>query len=123
MALLSKNRLSKFMLGHLLDLPTGSDHLKDRVIHALGHIAMMTTKRDLDAGWNETKKKAVKQHPDKFILDGRNALHWNDGTIKVLDKKITAANFKKLNELAELEGCNVNKMVTKLISVYKKQKK
>ena len=123
MALLSKNRLSKFMLEQLEQLPTGTDHLKDRVIYGLGTLAMMTTKRDLDAAWNATKKKAVKQYPDKFLLDGRNALQWNDGSIVVLDKKITAANFKKLNELADAEGINVNKMVTKLISFYKKGKK
>jgi len=123
MALLSKNRLSKFMLGRLEDLPTGTDRIKDRVIYALGNIAVMSTKRDLDAAWTDTKKKAVKQYPDKFILDGRNALQWNDGSVIVLDKKITAANFKKLNELADAEGVNVNKMVTKLISFYKKGKK
>ena len=123
MALLSKNRLSKFMLGRLEDLPAGTDRIKDRVIYALGNIAIMSTKRDLDAAWNDTKKKAVKQYPDRFILDGRNALHWNDGSVIVLDKKITAANFKKLNELADAKGVNVNKMVTKLIGFYKKGKK
>ena len=111
------------MLEQLEQLPTGTDHLKDRVIYGLGTIAMMTVKRDLDAAWNDTKKKAVKQYPDKFILDGRNALQWNDGSIIVLDKKITPANFKKLNELADAEGINVNKMVTKLIGFYKKGKK
>ena len=123
MAFIPKSMLSQFMLEHLLKLPEGVTPLKENVILQLGNIAAVCSVRDLGMAWNETKKKAVKQHPDKFILDGRGALHWNDGTIKVLDKKITAANFKKLNELAEAEGVNVNKMVTKLISFYKKQKK
>lgn len=123
MALLSKGRLSKFMLEYLLELSEGTTHLKENVILRLGSIAALTSTRDLGAAWNETKKKAAKQYPDKFILDDRNRLHWNDGTIKILDKKITAANFRKLNELADKEGVNVNKMVTKLISFYNKGKK
>ena len=66
----------------------------------------MSTTRDINAAWNETKKKAAKLHPDKFILDGRNVLHWNDGSVKVLDKEISSANYKKLNELADTENCN-----------------
>jgi hypothetical protein len=30
-----------------------------------------------------------------IIIDGRNVLHWNDGSVKVLDKKISSANYKK----------------------------
>ena len=123
MALLSKGRLAKFMLGYLLELSTGTTQLKENVIFRMGSMAALTSNRDLNAAWNETKKKAAKLHPDKFILDDRNILHWNDGSIKILDKKITAANFRKLNELAEVEGVNVNKLVTKLISFYKKGKK
>ena len=34
-----------------------------------------------------------------------------------------SANYKKLNELADTENCNVNAMVSELISYYKKHKK
>ena len=123
MALLSKGRLSKMMLDVLLELPFGAKNLKVNVTLRLGIIGQMSTSRDINAAWNETKKKAAKLYPDKFILDGRNVLHWNDGSVKVLDKKILNANFKKLNELADSENCNVNAMVSKLISNYKKHKK
>jgi hypothetical protein len=123
MALLSKGRLSKMMLDVLLELPFGAKNLKVNVTVRLGIIGQMPTSRDINAAWNETKKKAAKLYPDKFILDGRNVLHWNDGSVKVLDKKILNANFKKLNELADSENCNVNAMVSKLISFYKKHKK
>jgi hypothetical protein len=123
MALLSKGRLSKMMLDVLLELPFGAKNLKVNVTVRLGIIGQMSTSRDINAAWNETKKKAAKLYPDKFILDGRNVLHWNDGSVKVLDKKILNANFKKLNELADSENCNVNAMVSKLISFYKKHKK
>lgn len=122
MALLSKGRLAKMMLDRLLDLPPGTKKLKDHVLLDLGSIAFLSTTRDLNAAWDVAKKKAAKNHADVFILDGRNALHWNDGSVKILDKKITSATFKKLNALAEKEGCNVNAMIGKLIIAYKKKK-
>ena len=122
MALLSKGRLSRMMLDHLLELTPGTKKVKDNVLFRLGSIAFLTSSRDINAAWNDTKKKAAKLHPDKFILDDRNTLHWNDGTIRILDKKISTANYKKLNDLAEKEGCTVNAVVTKLLRLHKKQK-
>jgi hypothetical protein len=123
MAILSKGKLSKMMLDVLLELPFGAKNLKENVTLRLGIVGQLSTARDINAAWNETKKKAAKLYPDKFTLDGRNALHWNDGSVKVLDKKISSANYKKLNELADSENCNVNAIVSKLISNYKKHKK
>jgi hypothetical protein len=123
MVLLSKGRISKMMLDILLEFPSGAKNLKDNVTLRLGIIGQMSTTRDINVAWNETKKKAAKLYPDKFILDGRNVLHWNDGSVKVLDKNISSANYKKLNELADTENCNVNAMVSELISYYKKNKK
>ena len=123
MALLSKGRISKMMLDILLEFPSGAKNLKDNVTLRLGIIGQMSTTRDINAAWNETKKKAAKLYPDKFILDGRNVLQWNDGSVIVFDKTISSANYKKLNELADTENCNVNAMVSELISYYKKHKK
>ena len=123
MAVLSKGRLTKMMLERLLELPDGAKHLKENVTLRLGLVGQLSSTREISAAWNETKKKAAKLHPGIFILDGRGVLHWNDGSVKILDKKISNANFKKLNELAETENCNVNSMVSKLISSYKKDKK
>jgi hypothetical protein len=111
------------MLERLLELPDGAINLKENVTLRLGMVGQLSSSREISAAWNETKKKAAKLHPDKFILDGRGVLHWDDGSVKILDKKISSANFKKLNELAETESCNVNSMVSRLISSYKKNKK
>lgn len=111
------------MLDVLLELPIGAKNLKVNVTLQLGIVSQMSASRDINAAWNETKKKAAKLYPDKFILDGRDVLHWNDGSVKVLDKKISNTNFKKLNELADTENCNVNVLVSKLISNYKKHKR
>jgi hypothetical protein len=123
MAVLSKGRLTKMMLERLLDLPGGTKNLKDNVALHLGMVGQLSTTREINSAWNETKKKAAKLHPDKFILDDRGVLHWNDGSVKIMDRDISSANFKKLNELAAIEKCTVNAMVSKLISVYKKNNK
>lgn len=123
MAVLSKGRIAKIMLERLLELPFGATHLKDNVTLRLGMIGQFSTSREINAAWNETKKKAAKLHPDKFILDGRGVLHWNDGSVTILDKNISSANFKKLNDLADAEDCSVNSMVTKLVTHYKKNRK
>jgi hypothetical protein len=122
-SILSKGRVAKMMLERLLDLPAGTTHLKENVTLRLGMVGQLSTSRDINAAWSETKKKAAKLHPDKFILDGRGVLRWNDGSVRILDKKISSANYKKLNDLADAENCNVNSMVSKLITSYKKIKK
>jgi hypothetical protein len=123
MPVLAKGRLTNMMLERLLELTAGTKQLKENDILRLGMVGQLSTSREIGAAWNDTKKKAAKLHPDEFILDGRGVLHWNDGSVKILDQKISSANFKKLNELADTESCNVNSMVSKLINSYKKSKK
>ena len=123
MSVLSKGRITNMMLERLLQLPDGAKHLKENVTLRLGMVGQFSTSREIGAAWNETKKKAAKLHPDKFMLDERGVLHWNDGSVKILDRKILSANYKKLNELADTENCNVNSMVSKLITSNKKGKK
>jgi len=114
----SKNKLSQGMLNILVQLPAGTTNLKDTVVHHMGLIGQMSSTRDINDAWRIAKKKAAKEFPEKFILDDRTVLHWNDGTTKVLDKKISLANFKKLNRLADLENSNVNKLISKIIKCY-----
>jgi hypothetical protein len=123
MAVLSKKRLAKMMLEHLLELPGGAKKVKENVVFRLGMVGQLSTSREINAAWDETKQKAAKLHPEKFLLDDRGVLHWNDDRIKLMDKAISSENFKKLNELADIEKCNVNTMVSKLISFYKKKSK
>ena len=123
MALLSKGRLSKMMLDILLQLPSGTKNLKENITLRLGLVGQMSTTRDINTSWNETKNRAAKLYPDRFILDKRSVLQWNDGSVRVLDEKISSINFKKLNELAEKESCSVDALVSKLISHFKSQRK
>lgn len=119
---LSKGKISKAMLEILVQLPTGTTHLKETVVANLGLLGNMSATRDINAAWNEAKKKAAKEYPEKFILDGRKVLHWDDGSVKILDKKISSVNFKKLNDLTEIENCSVNQLISKLLKNYQKGK-
>ena len=116
----SKSKLSQAMLETLLQLPPGTDGLKETIVARLGLLGQMAPTRDINTAWNDAKKKAAKEYPDKFVLDRRNVLHWNDGSVKVLDNRISAANIKKLNDLADAEKCSVDRVLSKLIRHYKR---
>ena len=116
----SKAKLAQAMLEILVQLPEGTTNLKETIVAHLGLLGQMAATRDINAAWNDTKKRAPREYPEKFILDGRKVLHWNDGSIEVIDKKISSANVKKLNQLAEAENCTVNEMISKLIGHYQK---
>ena len=90
-----KGRLATVMLEILVQLPVGTTDLKNVIIQNLGFMASLASTRDINAAWN-------------------------DGSEKILDKKISTTNFKKLNTLAESESCSTNDIITKLIKVYKK---
>ncbi len=116
---ISKEKLKQAMVEILLQLPKGTSNLKETVVYNLGQYGQMASVRELNDVWSQAKKKVAKSNPEKFVLDGRNALHWYDDSIKIPDKKISPANFKKLNELADSDGCSVNAIVSKLIKSYK----
>jgi hypothetical protein len=116
----SKTKLARAMLEILIQLPEGATNLKETIVVHLGMLGQISSTRDINAAWNDAKKRAAREYPEKFMLDGRKVLHWNDGSVKIIDKKISAANFKKLNELAERESCTVNQILSKLIKYYQK---
>lgn len=118
---LSKSKLAEEMYEILLKLKPGTKEIKEVIVFELAIYGQMATSRDINETWTKIKKKAIKEYPDKFIMDQRGSLLWNDGTIKEVDKKISALNFKKLNALAEIEKCDVNQIVTKLITHYQKK--
>jgi hypothetical protein len=110
------------MLEKLLENPPGSAKQNEQLVDRLELVGRMKATLDLNDAWNHTKKNAAKLHADKFILDERNVLHWNDGSMNPLDKSISTANFKKLNDLSDMENCSVDKIISKLIRAYSKGK-
>ena len=115
---ISKTKLAQSMLEILSQLPKGTTRLKETCVAHLGLLGQMAATRDISAAWNDAKKRAAREYPDKFILDNRKALIWNDGTVTVLDRDLSTPNLKKLNMLAAREGCTVNELIPKLIRNY-----
>ena len=102
-------KLSEIMLEILLQFPVGTKNLKNNIVYNMGLTGQMSTTRDINEAWTQTKKKAAKLYPEKFILDNRNTLTWYDSSKKILDKDISLINFKKLNNLSENENWFKNK--------------
>ena len=61
MAILSKGKLSKMMLNVLLELSFGTKDLKGNVTLRLGIVGQLSTARDINAAWNETKTGKTKR--------------------------------------------------------------
>lgn len=118
----SKSKITQAMVEILSQLPINTTNLKDVVVAHLGLLGHMSSSRDINSAWNEAKKKVANQFPEKFILGARDVLQWNNDSVKILDKKISSANFRKLNEIAEAENCRVDKIVSKLILRYRREK-
>ena len=118
----SKEKLSQAMLEVLVQLPDGTSNLKDIIVANLGMLGVMVGTRDINAAWTDAKRKAARDYPDRFVLDGRKVLHWRSEAPRELDKKISSVNFKKLNDVAEKEGCSVNALVSRMLKIYKKKK-
>jgi len=116
----SKSKLTRMMVEVLLKLPEGTPYLKDNVVMNLGLVGQTCTTRYINDAWNRAKKTAARDYSERFILDNKNALRWNNGSVEVLDKDITTSNYKKLNELARSENLTVNELISKLIRNYKK---
>jgi hypothetical protein len=118
---ISKSKLAQAMLEILVQLPSGTKDLKEAIVSHLGLMGQMCATRDINSAWNDTKRRAAREYPEKFLLDKRGTLHWNDGSYNPPDKEISAANFRKLNELANAENCSVNQLVSKLLRQYRKR--
>jgi len=63
----SQRKLTEAMLEILTELPMGTKRLKDTVVANLGLFGQMSATRDINDAWNQAKKKAAKNHPDRFL--------------------------------------------------------
>ena len=83
----SKSKITQMMFEILLQIPEGTQNLKDVIIQNLGYIGLSLKSREINDAWNSVKKRAAKEYPDKFILGERDVLLWNDGQNKIIEKK------------------------------------
>jgi hypothetical protein len=72
---LSAGKLTKAMVEVLSQLPPEATPSKEVVVQHLGLLGQMSKTRDMNAAWNSAKRQVVREHPDRFCLDGK-VLRW-----------------------------------------------
>ncbi|HSB70893.1 MAG TPA: hypothetical protein VLT62_16325 [Candidatus Methylomirabilis sp.] len=71
----SAGKLTKAMLEVLSQLPAEVPPSKEVVVQRLGLLGQMSKTRDINAAWNSAKRQVVREHPERFCLDGK-VLRW-----------------------------------------------
>ena len=115
----SSAKLTRAMVEVLLQLPPAATPSKEVVVQHLGLLGQMSKTRDINAAWNAAKRKVVKEHPERFCLDGKvlRRASAKDGRSR---EKLSAAGHRKLAGLAAKEGASPDEMLGRLISSWRK---
>ncbi len=68
---LSAGKLTLALVEVPRQLPPEAKPSKDVVVQHLGLLGQMSKTRDINAAWNSAKRQIVRDHPDRFCLDGK----------------------------------------------------
>jgi len=112
---LSAGKLTKAMVEVLSQLPPAVAPSKEVVVQHLGMLGQMSKTRDVNAAWNSAKRQVVREHPDRFCLDGkvlRSASVLKDRP----REKLSTVGHRKLAALAAKEGMTPDELLGRLIS-------
>ena len=115
---LSAGKLTKAMVEVLSQLPPEVTPSKEVVVQYLGLLGQMSKTRDLNAAWNGAKRQAVRDHPDRFCLDGK-VLRWASAMEERPREKLSTAGHRKLAALAAKEGLTPDELLSRLISAWR----
>ena len=115
---LSGGKLTKAMVEVLSQLPPEATPSKDIVVQNLGLLGQMSKTRDLNAAWNSAKRQVVREHPDRFCLDGK-VLRWASAMEDRPREKLSTAGHRKLAALAAKEGLTPDDLLSRLISSWR----
>ena len=118
---LSTGKLTKVMVDVLLQLPPEAAPSKELVVQSLGLLGQMSKSRDVNAAWNSAKRQIVREHPERFILDGK-VLRRATALADRPRQKLSAAGHRKLSSLAEKEGMTPDELLGHLISSWRRSK-
>ena len=116
---LSTGKLAKAMVDLLLQLPPEAAPSKEFVVQHLGPLGQMSKTRDVNAAWNNAKRQVVREHPDRFSLDGK-VLRWATAMEDRAREKLSAAGHRKLAALATKEGMTPDELLGRLISSWRR---
>ena len=115
---LSAGKLAKAMVDVLSQLPPEATPSKEVVVQHLGLLGQMPKTRDMNAAWNSAKRQIVREHPDRFCLDGkvlRRASVMEDRP----REKLSTAGHRKLAVLAAKKGLTPDELLSRLISSWR----
>ena len=85
----------------------------------LGLLGQMSKARDINAAWNSAKRQVVREHPDRFCLDGK-VLRPASAMEDRPREKLSAAGHRKLATLAAKEGMSPDELLGCLISSWRR---
>ncbi len=119
---LSAGKLTKAMIDVLSQLPHEGTPSKEVVVQQLGLLGQMSKTRDINAAWNSAKRQVVREHPDRFCLDGK-ILRWASATGDRPRERLSTAGHGKLAALASKEGMTPDEILRRLISCWRSAKR
>ena len=115
---LSAGKLTKAMVEVLSQLPPEATPSKEAVVQHLGLLGQMSKTRDINAAWNSAKRQVLREHPDRFCLDGK-VLRWASAMEDRPREKLSTAGHRKLAALAAKEGLTPDEVLSRLISSWR----
>jgi hypothetical protein len=118
----SARKLAQAMVEVLSQLPSDATPTKEAVMQHLGLVGHMSKTRDINAAWNSAKRQIVREHPDKFRLDGK-VLRWESATEDRPRERLSAAGHRRLAALAAKEGLSPDELLGRLISSWRSAKR
>ena len=116
---LSGGKLARAMVDVLLQLPPEAAPSKEVVVEHLGLLGQLSKTRDINAAWNSSKRQVVREHPDRFCLDGK-VLRPTSAMEDRPREKLSAAGHRKLANLAAKKGMTPDELLSRLISSWRR---
>jgi len=115
-------KLTKAMVEVLVQLPPEAVLSKEIVVQHIGLLGQMSRTRDVNAAWNGAKRAIVREHPDRFWLDGK-VLRRASGREGRPREKLSAAAHRRFEALATKEGMTPDELVGQMIAAWRRAKR
>ena len=116
---ISSGKLAKVMVEVLTQLPPEVTPLREVVVRHLGVLGQMSKTLDSHAAWNSAKRQIVRDHPDRFCLDGK-VLRLVAAIEDRPREKLSAGGHRKLANLAAKKGMTPDQLLSRLISSWRR---
>jgi len=120
---LSTGKLTKAIIDVLLQLPPGVAPSKKIVVQHLGMLGQMSKTSDINAAWNSAKRQVVRDHGERFCLDGKVLRRSSAMEDRPRAEKLSAAGHRRLAALALKEGTTPDELLGRMIASWRTAKR